>query len=50
MVSPGVITFGSQKFRLEDGGLMLVDLRGGKFHVEQAVVDMSHFEGGNVLK
>ena len=44
----GTVTFGSQKFRLEDGGLMLVDLRGGKFHVEQAVVDMSHFEGGNV--
>ena len=44
----GVITFGSQKFRLEDGGVILVDLRGGKFRVEQAVADMSHFEGGDI--
>jgi hypothetical protein len=44
----GVITFGSQKFKLEDGGVILVDLRGGKFRVEQAIADMSHFEGGNI--
>jgi hypothetical protein len=37
---------GGRAFRLEDGGVVLLDLRGGKLAVEQAAVDIGQFGSG----
>jgi hypothetical protein len=44
----GKLVIGGEQFRLENGAVILVDLRGGRMVVEQAFVDMRLFEGGSV--
>ncbi len=40
----GKVVIGEQTLRLEDGGLILVDVRGGKVVIEQLAVDMRQFD------
>jgi hypothetical protein len=44
----GTVTVGDRKLRLENGGLILVDLRGGQTVVEQAAVNVGRLEGAAV--
>ena len=44
----GKLVIGSEKLRLEDGGVILVDMKDGRTVVEQASVDMRLFEGGSL--
>jgi hypothetical protein len=41
----GNLVIGGRTFRLEDGRVVLVDLRGGKLGVVQSAVDMGQFGG-----
>ena len=40
----GKLVLSEQTFRIEDGGLILVDVRGGKLVVEQLSVEMAQFD------
>ncbi len=44
----GKLVIDGKEFRLEDGGVVLVDLRRGGTVVEQAAIDMKLFEGAMV--
>ncbi|QJW98675.1 hypothetical protein [Frigoriglobus tundricola] len=40
----GKVVIGEQTLRLEDGGLVLVDVRGGKVVIDQLAVELSQFD------
>ncbi|CAN0310230.1 unnamed protein product, partial [Phaeothamnion confervicola] len=40
----GKLVIGEQTFRLEDGGLILVDVRGGKVAIDQLAVELNPFD------
>jgi hypothetical protein len=44
----GALVIGGRRYRLEDGGIVLVDMRGKKLVVEQAIVDMSQLQVDNL--
>jgi YD repeat-containing protein len=44
----GKVVIAGQKFRLEDGGVFFLDVRGGGVVIEQAAADMALLEGGFV--
>ncbi|HEV3386841.1 MAG TPA: hypothetical protein VG097_18635 [Gemmata sp.] len=44
----GEVVIGGRRYRLENGGIILVDMRGKKLAVEQAIVDMSRLQVDNL--
>jgi hypothetical protein len=44
----GEVVIGGRRYRLENGGIVLIDMRGKRFAVEQAIVDMSQLQADNL--